>query len=108
MGFDAIIVLVTAPSMEVAHQVADVLLGKRLAACVNIIPSIRSLYFWQAEKQDDAEVMMVIKSRAALFEEKLVPAVQAVHPYDVPEIIALPIIMGAKSYLDWIDSETNP
>ena len=57
--------------------------------------------------QSDDEVLLIVKSRAALFEEKLLPAVQDMHPYEVPEIIALPVIMGSKSYLDWVEVETG-
>ena len=108
MEYDAIVVLVTAPSMGVAHQVAEVLLTKKLAAAVNIIPSIQSLYIWQGERQDNPEVLLLIKSRASLFESQLVPAIQAAHPYEVPAIVALPIVMGSQSYLDWIETETDP
>jgi len=98
----------TAPSVEVARQIANLLLEKKLAACVNILPAINSLYTWKGEIQDDTEVLMFAKSRSELFEDRFVPAVQAVHPYDVPEIIALPVVMGLDSYLDWIVEETQP
>jgi periplasmic divalent cation tolerance protein len=106
MKSDAIVVMVTAPNIQVARQIADVLIKNRLAACVNILPQIQSVYTWQGEIHDDQEVLLIIKSRAPLFEDALVPAVQSVHPYDVPEIIALPIQMGAQNYLDWIAAET--
>lgn len=101
-----IVVLITAPSLEVAHNISNVLLQKRLAACVNILPTVNSLFIWQDKVADEKEVLMVVKSKADFFEERLIPAVQEVHPYQVPEIIALPIAMGLKSYLDWIDDVT--
>ena len=101
-----ILVMITAPSEEVAREIADVLLEKKLAACVNLVPSISSLYTWQEKLNDDDEILLIVKSRAELFEEQLVPAVQQIHPYDVPEIIALPIVMGSQSYLDWIEEVT--
>jgi len=104
---DPIVVLITAPSKEVGKQIARALLEQELAACVNIISSIDSLYTWEGKICDDEEVLLVVKSRAELFENQLVPAVQAIHPYQVPEIIALPIKMGAKSYLDWIEAVTK-
>jgi len=104
---DPIVVLITAPSKEVGKQIARALLEQELAACVNIISSIDSLYTWEGKICDDEEVLLVVKSRAELFEDQLVPAVQAIHPYQVPEIIALPIKMGAKSYLDWIEAVTK-
>jgi len=104
---DPIVVLITAPSKEVGKQIARALLEQELAACVNIISSIDSLYTWEGKICDDEEVLLVVKSRAELFEDQLVPAVQVIHPYQVPEIIALPIKMGAKSYLDWIEAVTK-
>jgi periplasmic divalent cation tolerance protein len=91
----------------VGKQIARALLEKELAACVNIISSIDSIYTWEGKICNDEEVLLVVKSRAELFENQLVPAVQAIHPYRVPEIIALPIKMGAKSYLDWIEAVTK-
>jgi periplasmic divalent cation tolerance protein len=102
-----IVVLITVPSKEVADQVAGVLLEKRLAACVNTIAPIHSRYFWEGSVNADEELLLVVKSRADLFADRLVPAVQAVHPYDTPEIIALPILMGSQRYLDWIEAETG-
>ncbi len=107
MNQSFIVIFITVPSIPVGKQVADALLEKKLAACVNIIPSIRSLYTWQGEKQDDEEALLVVKSRADLFSDGILPAVKAVHPYDVPEIIALPIMIGSQDYLDWIAQETS-
>jgi periplasmic divalent cation tolerance protein len=107
MDFEHIVVLITVPSPEVAEQVADALLESNLAACVNTIAPLNSRYIWEGNICDDEELLLVVKSRADLFENQLVPAVQAVHPNDVPEIIALPILMGSKSYLDWIDESTT-
>ena len=106
MDFKHIVVLITVPSKEVGEQVANALLEQNLAACVNIVAPIRSLYTWEDKICDDEEMLLIAKSRAELFENQLVPAVQAIHPYEVPEIIALPILMGSKSYLDWIDEST--
>lgn len=101
-----IVVLITAPSQEVARQIANALLGEKLAACVNVLPSIRSYYTWKGTQQEDEEVLLLVKTRAALFESRLIPAVKAVHPYELPEIIALPIQMGFEPYLTWINEET--
>jgi periplasmic divalent cation tolerance protein len=105
MKTDYIVVLITAPSREVGEQIARALLDGRLAACVNIVSAIDSLYWWQGELQSDQEVLLIAKSRADLFENGIIPTVHAVHPYEVPEIIALPILMGSRGYLDWIDKE---
>lgn len=107
MDAQSIVVLITAPSRDVGRQIARALLEQHLAACVNMIGPISSLYSWEGQIQDDEEVLLVVKSRAELFEGHLVPVVQAVHPYDVPEIIALPIQMGSQNYLDWIAQVTR-
>jgi len=103
-----IIVLITTPSKAVGRQLAEALLAGKLAACVNIIPRVDSFFAWKGEIQNEQEALLVVKSRLDLFEDRLVPAVNALHPYEVPEIIALPILMGSKSYLDWIGEETRP
>ncbi len=101
-----ILVMVTAPSESTAREIAHALLEKKLAACVNLVPSISSLYSWGGAVNDDEEILLIIKSRTTLFEDQLVPEVCKIHPYDVPEIIAVPIVMGSQSYLDWIEEET--
>ena len=102
-----IVVLITAPSKEVGVKISETLVEKKLAACVNIVSPINSLYIWQGKVINDEEVLLIVKSKEELFENELIPAVKSVHPYEVPEIIALPIIMGSKDYLDWIQSETK-
>jgi periplasmic divalent cation tolerance protein len=107
LEFDHIIILITVPSQEVGERIAHALLDQRLAACVNILPRVHSLYRWEGKTNIDQELLLVVKSRAELFDDQLVPAVKAIHPYEVPEIIALPVVMGSASYLDWIDQETR-
>ena len=102
-----VVVLITAPSREVGEQIANSLLEQKLAACINIVPHIQSLYTWQGKTCNDAEVLLIVKSHAGLLKEHLIPAVQAIHPYEVPEIIALPIFGGLQSYLDWINQSTQ-
>jgi periplasmic divalent cation tolerance protein len=97
-----IVVLVTAPSVSQAKKIADFLLKQKLAACVNIIPKLESLFWWQGKVDKAKEVLLIIKSKKQLM-TKLIKAVKSKHPYDVPEVIALPIISGNKDYLDWID-----
>jgi periplasmic divalent cation tolerance protein len=104
---EPIVVLITVPSKDMGKQIARALLEQKLAACVNIISPLDSMYTWEGKICTDEEVLLVVKSRAELFENQLVPAVQAIHTYQVPEIIALPIKMGAKSYLDWIEAVTK-
>jgi len=101
-----VVALVTVPSKEVGMGIAKALLEAKLAACVNILPSISSLYTWEGEICEDEEVLLTIKTKAELFEKMFIPAIQELHPYKVPEIIALPIVIGAKNYLEWIDEVT--
>jgi periplasmic divalent cation tolerance protein len=100
---EKVVVLVTAPSKDVGEDIARTLLEQKLAACVNVVPSIASIYTWEGELCSDEEVLLVIKSTRAAFDE-LAVVVRRVHPYDVPEIIALPIIAGTPDYLNWIDA----
>jgi periplasmic divalent cation tolerance protein len=101
-----IIVFITVPSREVGERVARHLLDNRLAACVNFIPGVHSFYIWKGEVTVDDELLLVVKTRSDLFEARLVPTVKSVHPYEVPEIVALPVLMGSKGYLDWIEEST--
>jgi periplasmic divalent cation tolerance protein len=102
-----LVVLVTCPP-DRAPELARSLVEARLAACVNILPAVRSLYAWKGEVCDDAEALLVVKTRASLF-EALRAAILAGHPYEVPEIIALPVVAGHQPYLDWLEGSTrNP
>ena len=102
-----LIALITVPSEETGRKIARHLLEQKLAACVNIIPGVRSMYVWKGEIQDEAEALLVVKTRSELFSEHLVPALKAVHPYEVPEIIALPVVSGSVEYLKWIEEVTS-
>jgi periplasmic divalent cation tolerance protein len=101
----AAVVLVTAGSEEQATQIAHALVSERLAACANIVSPIRSVYRWNDEVQTDTEHLLIIKTRANLV-AKVAARVKELHSYEVPEVIALPILAGAKSYLDWLFSST--
>ena len=102
-----LVVFITVPSVEIGQKIADALVDQGLAACVNIISPINSIYMWQGKKQSDEETLLIVKTTQGLFSEKLVPVVKEIHPYDVPEIIALPIILGSENYLNWIDESTK-
>lgn len=102
-----IVIMITAPSVEVAQQIAESLLAKHLAACVNLIPRVQSLYRWEGKVQQDEEVLMLVKSRRSLFHSQIVPLVRQIHPYQLPELIVLPIMDGFPPYLDWITQETS-
>ena len=96
------VVYVTAPT-DRAEALAHALVEAQLAACVNIVPQIRSIYRWQGRLCDDAEALLIIKTTGPQF-EPLRQRIQALHPYDVPEIIALPIAVGHAPYLQWLDA----
>jgi periplasmic divalent cation tolerance protein len=103
---DAIVVLVTTPTPERAAEIARAAVGERLAACGNVVPGLRSVYRWEGKVQDDAEALLVLKTTRARF-EALRERVLALHPYDVPEVIALPVEAGSAPYLAWIAAETR-
>lgn len=96
-----LVVFVTAPPGEVPEQIARALVEEGLAACVNIVGPIRSIYFWDGAVQDDAEQLLVIKTTADRYEE-LESRVRELHTYDVAEVIALKIERGAPDYLAWV------
>jgi periplasmic divalent cation tolerance protein len=101
-----IVVLITAPSALVGEQIAQALLAKRLAACVNQAGAVQSLYHWQGAVHQDEETLLIVKSRMDLFEQ-LALVVKSLHPYNVPEIIALPIVTGLSDYMNWIVESTG-
>jgi periplasmic divalent cation tolerance protein len=98
---ETIVVLVTAPSAEKAAEIARTLVEERLAACGNVIPGIRSIYAWEGKVHDDAEALLVLKAPRKLLQD-LCDRVVALHPYEVPEVIGLPIEGGNERYIDWI------
>jgi periplasmic divalent cation tolerance protein len=101
-----LVALSTVESVADAERIASTLVEERLAACVNVIGGLRSIYRWQGSVQRDDEVLLVIKTTRARFGE-LRQRLLAEHPYDVPELIALDVADGALPYLDWIRSETT-
>jgi periplasmic divalent cation tolerance protein len=103
---DAISVYIVAVDMAEADRIAEALVRDRLAACVNILGPIRSVYHWQGAVERADEIAMIVKSRAELF-EALAARVRALHSYDIPAIVAWPIIAGDAAYLDWIRAETD-
>lgn len=105
---DVLVVLVTVPREEslepVALRLARTLVTEKLAACVNRIPGVQSIYTWEGKVQDDAEEILVIKTSRTRLED-LSRRIQELHPYDVPEIIALPVDSGLPDYLNWVLDE---
>lgn len=103
---DALVVLVTTPDPAKAAEIARALVEERLAACGNVLPGLRSIYRWEGEIQDDGEALLVLKTTRARF-EALRERVLALHPYAVPEVIALPVEAGSAPYLDWIAEQVR-
>lgn len=100
---DKIVVLSTCGSEEEADRIAKVLIERRLAACVNVLPHIRSMYRWKGEIESAAECLLLIKSSRAQF-DSLRAALEAAHSYELPEAIALTVIDASPAYLDWLGS----
>jgi len=103
---EALVVLVTAPSAEKAAELARAVVEERLAACGNVLPQIRSIYRWQGAVHDEPEALLVLKTTEALF-ERLRARVVELHPYETPEVLALPVAAGHAPYLAWIAGETG-
>ena len=95
------VVLVTAPDPAVGARIGRSLVEEGLAACANLVPGVRSIYRWQGELRDDAEVLLIVKTRASLV-DALASRVRALHPYELPEVLALPVAGGSAPYLDWV------
>ena len=97
------VVLVTAPDAEVGARIGRALVEEGLAACVNLVPGVRSIYRFEGAVHDDAEVLLILKTRAAL-SSALAARVRALHPYQLPEVLALPVAGGSEPYLEWLRS----
>jgi periplasmic divalent cation tolerance protein len=105
---DKIVVLTTCDSEMLAEQLARHLVEHRFAACVNILPKARSIYRWQEKIADAGEWVLLIKSRRDLF-AALRAEIQKIHTYEVPEVIAIPVVDGSEAYFGWLDSQlTTP
>lgn len=100
------VLLCTCPDADVAEQIARALVGERLAACVNLVPGLRSFYRWQGEVAEDGEVLLIIKTPGDRF-QAVEALVHTLHPYELPELIAVPITTGSMAYLAWLREETG-
>ncbi len=104
---EPVIVLTTAGSDEQAEQLARALVERRLAACVNVVNELCSVYRWQGEVQREAEKLLLIKTTRALF-PRVRDALRELHSYEVPEVLMLPILDGDTDYLRWLDDQLAP
>lgn len=98
---DAIVVMMTAPDRDEARRLADMLVAKEMAACVQMIPGMQSVYRWEGKIEEQDEVLLIAKTLASKFAE-LEKEVRAMHSYETPEIIALPVTAGSERYLQWL------
>ncbi len=103
---ETVVVLVTAPTAEKAAEIARAVVEERLAACGNVVPAVRSIYRWQGKVCDEQEAMLVLKAPRDRL-EALRDRIVAMHPYEVPEVIALRVEGGDERYLEWIEQSTR-
>jgi periplasmic divalent cation tolerance protein len=101
----ALIVITNTPDRDVALRIARALIDRKLAACVNILPECTSIYRWQGKLETATEVPLMIKTRAAIYDD-VEAAIKSLHPYELPEIVAVPIERGLPDFLEWINAET--
>jgi periplasmic divalent cation tolerance protein len=99
------VLLTTTPTRDEATKIAKLLIDERLAACVQLLP-IESFYSWQGKTQNEAELLLLVKTRRALF-DAAIARIKEIHSYTVPEIVALPFVAGFAGYLNWIDDVTG-
>jgi len=103
---DALLVFTTLPSPDKAADLARTLVEEGIVACGNVLPAVRSIYKWQGKVQDENEVMLLLKTRAEHL-ERLKLRILDLHPYEVPEVLAIPVESGYRAYLEWIAAETR-
>jgi periplasmic divalent cation tolerance protein len=106
-GEDPIVVFVTASNGEEATRLADLLIGAHLAACVQILPEMESVYRWQGKIERQSEILLIAKTSAAKFAD-LEREVRALHSYETPEIVAIPLAAGSTPYLEWLATSLQP
>ena len=106
MAENHIVTLCTVPDRESGERIAQALVEEKLAACVNLLPGVSSTYRWQGKVEKAEECLLIIKTGVSRF-EPLKQRIKALHPYELPEIIALPIIHGSREYLNWITESTK-
>jgi len=105
MNYDCIVIFVTVPNKEEAEKISSALIEQELIACANILPGVSSVFKWKGEICREQEIMLIIKSIPEKF-ESIASRIKELHSYEVPEIIALPVVNGSKDYLDWVREST--
>lgn len=104
-GTEVQVVLMTAPDPESAQSLARTMVGERLAACVNLLPGVQSTYRWEGKVETNDEILLLVKTTRIRL-DALIQRVQELHPYDLPEVLALPVTGGLEEYLKWVGDET--
>ena len=104
---DKVVVYTTCGNITEAESIARNLIDSRLAACVNVVPGLLSYYRWQGKVENDAELLLMIKTAGSLIDQ-VRNALETLHSYDLPEMIVLPIIGGSPNYLEWLEQEVQP
>jgi len=103
---EAIVILTTTPTLKDARKISDELINKKLAACASVVRNVESVFRWQGKVAMEEECLMIIKTKRELF-ETAAKQIKRLHPYKTPEIIALPITAGNRTYLKWLEESTN-
>ena len=103
---EAVVIFCTVPNKDEAKKISEALLKEKLAACVSTVDKVSSMFLWNEELCKENELLLIIKTKKELF-EKIEAVIKAFHSYNVPEIIALPVILGSQDYLGWIEHETT-
>lgn len=103
---DAILVLTMLPNADAAVEIAKTIVKEKLAACVNILPAARSIYRWKGQIEDTSEVLMLLKTRHEHY-DRVQARLLELHPYEVPEVLAIPVEQGYYPYLEWLGRETS-
>jgi periplasmic divalent cation tolerance protein len=106
MESQPLVVYCTCPDLTVAERIAETVVAEHLAACANIVPGLTSIYRWQGQVQRASEILLMLKTREAVY-PLLETRIFELHPYAVPEVVALPISLGATPYLNWLDDNTG-
>ncbi len=105
MSTNLIMVFITAKDMDEAKSISEGLMSQNLAACVNIVDSVTSIFKWEGKVSKNKEVLCIAKSRAELFKD-IEKKVKEIHSYEVPEILAVPVVLGSKDYMEWVENMT--
>ncbi|CAN5272945.1 divalent-cation tolerance protein CutA [soil metagenome] len=106
MPSEHLLAFTTCPDADSARAIARVLVEEKLAACINVLPGIASIYRWQGETLDEPECLLLMKTSQSVF-ERLAARLKTLHPYELPELIAIPIAEGSRPYLQWLTDATD-